>query len=87
MKAKSHIPVVRLKILCFCNGNIGVFHDSEQVPELQAHGWLGAWLEKAESLGYNPEGWIIDLPDGQMKAKIFKVQDETLPYKFTWEIL
>ena len=73
-------------VLCFRNGNVSVHDESgQQVPELQALGWLGAWLEYVESLGHDPTGWIVEMPG--CKARVFRVEDNTLPHHFTWEII
>lgn len=54
-------------IIIFKNLNVAVFDtDGKQVPELQSS-LLDLFATRAESYGYNPEGWIIETPGGNWK--------------------
>lgn len=59
--------------LHFQNSNIAVFdEDGQQIPELQIS-FYDMWAKHAESLGYNPEGIIIETVSGNWR--LFKCAD------------
>lgn len=62
-----------MNILVFQNGNIAVCDASgQQVPELQVS-WPELFARHAESLGYNPEGWVIEQQAGP-KMRFFRTE-------------
>jgi len=73
----------KYRVFCFSNGNIIVLNGKNQVPELQIKGWLGTWLEWVESLGYNPEGWKIELPGSPGTAKVIRTKRSDC-CRFNW---
>lgn len=66
------IPKTIQTVLYFANGNLAAFDNSgAQVPELQISP-LELWCRHAESLGYNPEGWIVETQVG--KWRLFRCE-------------
>lgn len=72
------------QIFVFSDGNMAVCVDGQQVPELQRKGWLGAWLAHAESLGYNPDGWVFNMPEG---VAVKAIKQKSKNNRWGWEII
>lgn len=60
-----------LSAILFPNGNIAVFKEGQQVPELQKNP-IELWCEHAVRCGYNPEGVVIETPSGNWR--IFRTE-------------
>ena len=48
------------------NGMVATFHRGEQVPELQVS-LVDFWARHAASLGYDPEGLIVNIADRKFR--------------------